>query len=144
MNYNNELKEKIEGYLLTNVNELMVLINDICSYNYKSKLEYLQAYSMEEVNEFALNYDFTDLFQMIDFKEFTIDDDYFNINTYGYIVSYTEEELKEIYRIEFDTIFNVIIEEIKKYGYETVKENYYFSLELQEIFNSYIENNNLK
>ena len=144
MNYNNELKEKIEGYLLTNVNELMVLIDDICSYNYKSKLEYLQAYSMEEVNEFALNYDFTDLFQMIDFKEFTIDDDYFNINTYGYIVSYTEEELKEIYRIEFDTIFNVIIEEIKKYGYETVKENYYFSLELQEIFNSYIENNNLK
>ena len=143
MNYN-ELKEKLEGYLLTNINELMVLIDDICSYNYKSKLEYLQAYSMEEVNEFALNYDFTDLFQMIDFKEFTIDDDYFNINTYGYIVSYTEEELKEIYRIEFDTIFNVIIEEIKKYGYETVKENYYFSLELQEIFNSYIENNNLK
>ena len=143
MNYN-ELKEKLEGYLLKNVNELMVLIDDICSYNYKSKLEYLQAYSMEEVNEFAYNYDFTDLFQMIDFKEFTIDDDYFNINTYGYIVSYTEEELKEIYRIEFDTIFNVIIEEIKKYGYETVKENYYFSLELQEIFNSYIENNNLK
>ena len=141
---NYELKEKIEGYLLTNVNELMVLIDDICSYNYKCKLEYLQAYSMEEVNEFALNYDFTDLFQMIDFKEFTIDDDYFNINTYGYIVSYTEEELKEIYRIEFNTIFNVIIEEIKKYGYETVKENYYFSLELQEIFNSYIENNNLK
>ena len=140
----NELKEKLEGYLLENVNELMVLIDDICSYNYKSKLEYLQAYSMEEVNEFALNYDFTDLFQMIDFREFTIDDDYFNINTYGYIVSYTEEELKEIYRIEFDTIFNVIIEEIKKYGYETVKENYYFSLELQEIFNSYIENNNLK
>ena len=143
MNYN-ELKEKLEGYLLRNINELMVLIDDICSYNYKSKLEYLQAYSMEEVNEFAYNYDFTDLFQMIDFKEFTIDDDYFNINTYGYIVSYTEEELKEIYRIEFDTIFNVIIEEIKKYGYETVKENYYFSLELQEIFNSYIENNNLK
>ena len=143
MNYN-ELKEKLEGYLLENVNELMVLIDDICSYNYKSKLEYLQAYSMEEVNEFACNYDFTDLFQMIDFKEFTIDDDYFNFNTYGYIVSYTEEELKEIYRIEFDTIFNVIIEEIKKYGYETVKENYYFSLELQEIFNSYIENNNLK
>ena len=140
----NELKEKLEGYLLENVNELMVLIDDICSYNYKSKLEYLQAYSMEEVNEFALNYDFTDLFQMIDFKEFTIDDDYFNFNTYGYIVSYTEEELKELYRIEFDTIFNVIIEEIKKYGYETVKENYYFSLELQEIFNSYIENNNLK
>ena len=140
----NELKEKLEGYLLENVNELMVLIDDICSYNYKCKLEYLQAYSMEEVNEFALNYDFTDLFQMIDFKEFTIDDDYFNINTYGYIVSYTEEELKEIYRIEFNTIFNVIIEEIKKYGYETVKENYYFSLELQEIFNSYIENNNLK
>ena len=136
---NYELKEKLEGYLLTNVNELMVLISDICAYNYKSKLEYLQAYSMEEVNEFALNYDFTDLFQMIDFKEFTIDDDYFNINTYGYIVSYTEEELREIYRIEFDTIFNVIIEEIKKYGYETVKENYYFSLELQEIFNSYIE-----
>ena len=144
MNYNNELKEKIEGYLLTNVNELMVLIDDICSYNYKSKLEYLQAYSMEEVNEFALNYDFTDLFQMIDFKEFTIDDDYFNFNTYGYIVSYTEEELRELYRIEFDTIFNVIIEEIKKYGYETVKENYYFSLELQELFNPYIENNNLK
>ena len=143
MNYN-ELKEKLEGYLLTNVNELMVLIDDICSYNYKSKLEYLQAYSMEEVNEFAYNYDFTDLFQMIDFKEFTIDDDYFNFNTYGYIVSYTEEELRELYRIEFDTIFNVIIEEIKKYGYETVKENYYFSLELQEIFNSYIENNNLK
>ena len=143
MNYN-ELKEKLEGYLLENVNELMVLIDDICSYNYKSKLEYLQTYSMEEVNEFACNYDFTDLFQMIDFNEFTIDDDYFNINTYGYIVSYTEEELKEIYRIEFDTIFNVIIEEIKKYGYETVKENYYFSLELQEIFNSYIENNNLK
>ena len=143
MNYN-ELKEKLEGYLLENVNELMVLIDDICSYNYKSKLEYLQAYSMEEVNEFAYNYDFTDLFQMIDFKEFTIDDDYFNINTYGYIVSYTEEELRELYRIEFDTIFNVIIEEIKKYGYETVKENYYFSLELQEIFNSYIENNNLK
>lgn len=140
----NELKEKLEGYLLENVNELMVLIDDICSYNYKCKLEYLQAYSMEEVNEFASNYDFTDLFQLIDFKEFTIDDDYFNINTYGYIVSYTEEELKEIYRIEFDTIFNVIIEEIKKYGYETVKENYYFSLELQEIFNSYIENNNLK
>ena len=140
----NELKEKLEGYLLRNVNELMVLIDDICSYNYKSKLEYLQAYSMEEVNEFAYNYDFTDLFQMIDFKEFTIDDDYFNINTYGYIVSYTEEELRELYRIEFDTIFNVIIEEIKKYGYETVKENYYFSLELQEIFNSYIENNNLK
>lgn len=140
----NELKEKLEGYLLSNVNELMVLIGDICSYNYKSKLEYLQAYSMEEVNEFASNYDFTDLFQLIDFREFTIDDDYFNINTYGYIVSYTEEELKEIYRIEFDTIFNVIIEEIKKYGYETVKENYYFSLELQEIFNSYIENNNLK
>ena len=140
----NELKEKLEGYLLENVNELMVLIDDICSYNYKSKLEYLQAYSMEEVNEFALNYDFTDLFQMIDFKEFTIDDDYFNFNTYGYIVSYTEEELRELYRIEFDTIFNVIIEEIKKYGYETVKENYYFSLELQEIFNSYIENNNLK
>lgn len=140
----NELKEKLEGYLLENVNELMVLIDDICSYNYKCKLEYLQAYSMEEVNEFASNYDFTDLFQLIDFKEFTIDDDYFNFNTYGYIVSYTEEELKEIYRIEFDTIFNVIIEEIKKYGYETVKENYYFSLELQEIFNSYIENNNLK
>lgn len=140
----NELKEKLEGYLLENVNELMALIDDICSYNYKCKLEYLQAYSMEEVNEFALNYDFTDLFQMIDFREFTIDDDYFNINTYGYIVSYTEEELKEIYRIEFDTIFNVIIEEIKKYGYETVKENYYFSLELQEIFNAYIENNNLK
>ena len=140
----NELKEKLEGYLLKNVNELIVLIDDICSYNYKSELEYLQAYSMEEVNEFALNYDFTDLFQMIDFKEFTIDDDYFNFNTYGYIVSYTEEELKELYRIEFDTIFNVIIEEIKKYGYETVKENYYFSLELQEIFNSYIENNNLK
>ena len=140
----NELKEKLKGYLLENVNELMVLIDDICSYNYKSKLEYLQAYSMDEVNEFALNYDFTDLFQMIDFREFTIDDDYFNLNTYGYIVSYTEEELKEIYRIEFDTIFNVIIEEIKKYGYETVKENYYFSLELQEIFNSYIENNNLK
>lgn len=140
----NELKEKLEGYLLENVNELMVLIDDICSYNYKCKLEYLQAYSMEEVNEFASNYDFTDLFQLIDFREFTIDDDYFNINTYGYIVSYTEEELKEIYRIEFDTIFNVIIEEIKKYGYETVKENYYFSLELQEIFNSYIENNNLK
>ena len=144
MNYNNELKEKIEGYLLTNVNELMVLIDDICSYNYKSKLEYLQAYSMEEVNEFACNYDFTDLFQMIDFKEFTIDDDYFNINTYGYIVSYTEEELRELYRIEFDTIFNVIIEEIKKYGYETVKENYYFSPELKELFNPYIENNNLK
>ena len=143
MNYN-ELKEKLEGYLLENVNELMALIDDICSYNYKSKLEYLQAYSMEEVNEFAYNYDFTDLFQMIDFKEFTIDDDYFNFNTYGYIVSYTEEELRELYRIEFDTIFNVIIEEIKKYGYETVKENYYFSLELQEIFNSYIENNNLK
>ena len=143
MNYN-ELKEKLEGYLLENVNELMVLIDDICSYNYKSKLEYLQAYSMEEVNEFACNYDFTDLFQMIDFKEFTIDDDYFNFNTYGYIVSYTKEELRELYRIEFDTIFNVIIEEIKKYGYETVKENYYFSLELQEIFNSYIENNNLK
>ena len=140
----NELKEKLQGYLLENVNELMVLIDDICSYNYKSKLEYLQAYSMEEVNEFALNYDFTDLFQMIDFKEFTIDDDYFNINTYGYIVSYTEEELKEIYRIEFDTIFNVIIEEIKKYGYETVKENYYFSPELKELFNPYIENNNLK
>ena len=138
MNYN-ELKEKLEGYLLTNINELMVLIDDICSYNYKSKLEYLQAYSMEEVNEFALNYDFTDLFQMIDFREFTIDDDYFNLNTYGYIVSYTEEELKEIYRIEFDTIFNVIIEEIKKYGYEKVKDIYYFSPELQEIFNSYIE-----
>ena len=144
MNYNNELKEKIEGYLLTNVNELMVLIDDICSYNYKSKLEYLQAYSMEEVNEFALNYDFTDLFQMIDFIEFTIDDDYFNINTYGYIVSYTEEELKEIYRIEFDTIFNVIIEEIKKYGYEKIKDIYYFSPELKELFNPYIENNNLK
>ena len=140
----NELKEKLEGYLLENVNELMVLIDDICSYNYKCKLEYLQAYSMGEINDFALNYDFTDLFQLIDFREFTIDDDYFNINTYGYIVSYTEEELKEIYRIEFDTIFNVIIEEIKKYGYETVKENYYFSLELQEIFNAYIENNNLK
>ena len=143
MNYN-ELKEKLQGYLLENVNELMVLIDDICSYNYKSKLEYLQAYSMEEVNEFACNYDFTDLFQMIDFREFTIDDDYFNINTYGYIVSYTEEELKELYRIEFDTIFNVIIEEIKKYGYEKVKENYYFSPELKELFNPYIENNNLK
>ena len=143
MNYN-ELKEKLEGYLLENVNELMVLIDDICSYNYKSKLEYLQAYSMEEVNEFAYNYDFTDLFQMIDFKEFTIDDDYFNFNTYGYIVSYTEEELRELYRIEFDTIFNVIIEEIKKYGYEKVKENYYFSPELKELFNPYIENNNLK
>ena len=143
MNYN-ELKEKLEGYLLENVNELMVLIDDICSYNYKSKLEYLQAYSMEEVNEFAYNYDFTDLFQMIDFKEFTIDDDYFNFNTYGYIVSYTEEELRELYRIEFDTIFNVIIEEIKKYGYEKVKENYYFSPELKELFNTYIENNNLK
>lgn len=140
----NELKEKLEGYLLENVNELMVLIDDICSYNYKSKLEYLQAYSMEEVNEFALNYDFTDLFQMIDFREFTIDDDYFNINTYGYIVSYTEEELKEIYRIEFDTIFNVIIEEIKKYGYEKIKDIYYFSPELKELFNPYIENNNLK
>ena len=112
---NYELKEKLEGYLLTNVNELMVLISDICAYNYKSKLEYLQAYSMDEINEFACNYDFTDLFQMIDFEEFTIDDDYFNINTYGYIVSYTEEELRELYRIEFDTIFNVIIEEIKKY-----------------------------
>lgn len=144
MNYNNELKEKIEGYLLTNVNELMVLIDDICSYNYKSKLEYLQAYSMEEVNEFALNYDFTDLFQMIDFREFTIDDDYFNINTYGYIVSYTEEELRELYRIEFNTIFNVIIEEIKKYGYEKIKDIYYFSPELKELFNPYIENNNLK
>ena len=143
MNYN-ELKEKLEGYLLENVNELMVLIDDICSYNYKSKLEYLQAYSMEEVNEFAYNYDFTDLFQMIDFKEFTIDDDYFNFNTYGYIVSYTEEELRELYRIEFDTIFNVIIEEIKKYGYEKVKENYYFSPELKELYNPYIENNNLK
>lgn len=144
MNYNNELKEKIEGYLLENVNELMVLIDDICSYNYKSKLEYLQAYSMEEVNEFALNYDFTDLFQMIDFREFTIDDDYFNFNTYGCIVSYTEEELKELYRIEFDTIFNVIIEEIKKYGYEKIKDIYYFSPELKELFNPYIENNNLK
>ena len=144
MNYNNELKEKIEGYLLTNVNELMALIDDICSYNYKSKLEYLQAYSMEEVNEFACNYDFTDLFQMIDFKEFTIDDDYFNFNTYGYIVSYTEEELRELYRIEFDTIFNVIIEEIKKYGYEKIKDIYYFRPELKELFNPYIENNNLK
>ena len=144
MNYNNELKEKLEGYLLINVNELIALIDDICSYNYKSKLEYLQAYSMEEVNEFASNYDFTDLFQMIDFREFTIDDDYFNINTYGYIVSYTEEELKEIYRIEFDTIFNVIIEEIKKYGYEKIKDIYYFSPELKELFNPYIENNNLK
>ena len=144
MNYNNELKEKIEGYLLTNVNELMVLIDDICSYNYKSKLEYLQAYSMEEVNEFASNYDFTDLFQMIDFREFTIDDDYFNFNTYGYIVSYNEEELRELYRIEFDTIFNVIIEEIKKYGYEKIKDIYYFSPELKELFNPYIENNNLK
>ena len=138
---NYELKEKLEGYLLTNVNELMVLISDICAYNYKSKLEYLQAYSMGEINDFACNYDFTDLFQLIDFEEFTIDDDYFNINTYGYIVSYTEEELRELYRIEFDTIFNVIIEEIKKYGYEKVKDIYYFSLELQEIFNSYIENN---
>ena len=64
---NYELKEKLEGYLLTNVNELMVLISDICAYNYKSKLEYLQAYSMEEINDFACNYDFTDLFQMIDF-----------------------------------------------------------------------------
>ena len=144
MNYNNELKEKIEGYLLSNVNELMALIDDICSYNYKSKLEYLQTYSMEEVNEFALNYDFTDLFQMIDFREFTIDDDYFNFNTYGYIVSYTEEELKELYRIEFDIIFNAIIEEIKKYGYEKIKDIYYFSPELKELFNPYIENNNLK
>ena len=144
MNYNNELKEKIEGYLLSNVNELMALIDDICSYNYKCKLEYLQAYSMEEINEFALNYDFTDLFQMIDFIEFTIDDDYFNINTYGYIVSYNEEELRELYRIEFDTIFNVIIEEIKKYGYEKIKDIYYFSPELKELFNPYIENNNLK
>lgn len=144
MKNNNELKEKIKGYLLSNVNELMVLIDDICSYNYKSKLEYLQAYSMEEVNEFACNYDFTDLFQMIDFKEFTIDDDYFNFNTYGYIVSYTEEELRELYRIEFDTIFDVIIEEIKKYTYEKVKDVYYFSPELKELFNSYIENNNLK
>ena len=144
MNYNNELKEKIEGYLLSNVNELMALIDDICAYNYKSKLEYLQAYSMEEVNEFALNYDFTDLFQMIDFREFTIDDDYFNLNTYGYIVSYNEEELRELYRIEFDTIFNVIIEEIKKYGYEKIKDIYYFSPELKELFNPYIENNNLK
>ena len=140
----NELKEKLEGYLLTNVNELMVLISDICSYNYKSELEYLQAYSMGEINDFACNYDFTDLFQLIDFKEFTIDDDYFNINTYGYIVSYTEEELKELYRIEFDTIFNVIIEEIKKYGYEKIKDIYYFSPELKELFNPYIENNNLK
>ena len=144
MNYNNELKEKIEGYLLSNVNELMALIDDICAYNYKSKLEYLQTYSMEEINEFALNYDFTDLFQMIDFREFTIDDDYFNFNTYGYIVSYTEEELKELYRIEFDIIFNVIIEEIKKYGYEKIKDIYYFSPELKELFNPYIENNNLK
>ena len=140
----NELKEKLQGYLLENVNELMVLIDDICSYNYKSKLEYLQAYSMEEVNEFASNYDFTDLFQMIDFREFTIDDDYFNFNTYGYIVSYNEEELRELYRIEFDTIFNVIIEEIKKYGYEKIKDIYYFSPELKELFNPYIENNNLK
>ena len=144
MNYNNELKEKIEGYLLSNVNELMALIDDICAYNYKSKLEYLQTYSMEEINEFALNYDFTDLFQMIDFREFTIDDDYFNFNTYGYIVSYTEEELRELYRIEFDTIFNIIIEEIKKYTYEKVKDIYYFSPELKELFNPYIENNNLK
>ena len=141
---NYELKEKLEGYLLTNVNELMILISDICAYNYKSKLEYLQAYSMGEINEFACNYDFTDLFQLIDFEEFTIDDDYFNINTYGYIVSYTEEELRELYRIEFDTIFNVIIEEIKKYGYEKVKDIYYFSPELKELFNPYIENNNLK
>ena len=77
-------------------------------------------------------------------KEFTIDDDYFNFNTYGYIVSYTEEELRELYRIEFDTIFNVIIEEIKKYGYEKIKDIYYFSPELKELFNPYIENNNLK
>ena len=132
----NELKEKLEGYLLENVNELMVLIDDICSYNYKSKLEYLQAYSMDEINEFACNYDFTDLFQMIDFKEFTIDDDYFNFK------KITPQSYPQFFKNNPEYTFNNFRESLRKiYGSSILKLN---TAEDLYLFLAAIENNKNK
>ena len=121
----NEKMESLKNYLEDEKNfmELVDLIEDIFWEN--GCLDWLIVHSIEyEFDDIFNEYSKNEIARLIErnINTFTIEDDFFRMDMYGELISYTEEEYKNVVYDDLDYIIDSI-SNLKTYELENIADN---------------------
>ena len=120
----NEKMESLKNYLEDEKNfmELVDLIEDI--FWETECLEWLIVHNMDEFDDIFCKYKRSEVAELIErnINTFTISDDLFKMDIYGELISYTEEEYKNMVYDDLDYIIDSI-SNLKIYELENIADN---------------------
>ena len=102
------MKEQLKKYLLDNMVELEVCVNELNSFN--GCLDYLDYLAMDDFNDYFSETLAIDLALAIQYGEFNINDDVFRVDTLGHLESANYYELEGMFRDNIDEIVDNIVE----------------------------------
>lgn len=116
--------ENLKSYLLENVNELRILVDEINGYN--GSLDYLGVY---ENDEFTINRLFSNPYELLEkcwYGYYNINHSLFKINGYGNIESLSDYDYENELR---DSIDDIIYELLKIYNKIDISNEIYEIIE---------------
>ena len=119
--------KELRSYLLENEDELFSVVRELNSYN--GSLEHLDFIENEDYMFDCLFENLTayELATKLHYSDYNINDDYFLINVYGHIISYSEyEAIKEI-KVWIDDVIESLLE-------------FYYEIEVSSKLTKLIEN----
>lgn len=102
------MKEQLKKYLLDNMVELEVCVNELNSFN--GCLDYLEYLAMDDFNDYFSETSAIDIALAIQYGEFNINDDVFRIDNLGHLISADYYELEGMFRDNIDEIVDNIVE----------------------------------
>ena len=102
------MKEQLKKYLLDNMVELEVCVNELNSFN--GCLDYLDYLAMDDFNDYFSGTSAIDLALAIQYGDFNINDDVFRVDTLGHLESADYYELERMFRDNIDEIVDNIVE----------------------------------
>ena len=102
------MKNTLRSYLLANTEATMGLVREVNAWN--GALDFIDFIDMELFDEYMYEVPPTDLANMIHFGSFNPNNDYFQFNAYGNLVSYDEYEAEAEIENYIDEILEAVIE----------------------------------
>ena len=102
------MREQLKKYLLDNMEELEVCVNELNSFN--NCLDYLDYYAMDDFNDYFYNVEAVDIALAIQYGDFNINDDVFRVDNLGHLESADYYELEGMFRDNIDEIVDNIVE----------------------------------
>ena len=102
------MKEQLKKYLLDNMMELEVCVNELNSFN--GCLDYLEYLAMDDFNDYFKYDTAIDIALAIQYGEFDINDDVFRVDNLGHLESADYYELEGMFRDNIDEIVDNIVE----------------------------------